>query len=1301
MRSFIFILLSVLLFSACRQSGSDAGVAIVSPHLQYNSSEFRRACAACEKDVHVDLYGVSEGQLPVFSVKELARHSLVLFEGMGARVSLLQPQIDSLKRLTKVLFLDSSSMMQGNITLKQYPELGVYWANGNTENYKGMLSYIAAQFFHRTIKVPPPIVYPDHGFYYPGCDSLFPDADAYLAWYERSHPPTDSPRVGLVFYQSNFVKKDMRHVDALIRCVEQHGGRPITFLGKGAFPLDTVFMKAGKPIVDVVIYGGMFLNFANPEKGREAARRLDVPLLGAVNHYLESPAQWEKDPGGFAPGMSDHAFFTERDGVFEAIDIAGAATAPDGEQFTEPIDYQVKWRVERALAWARLRRTPNSEKKLICTYYSEGSGKANVGADIDAYLDVPASLSRLLKALQARGYDVGKAPIPNAPVLARLMSLHASNVGSWAPAELRRRAAAGEVIVIPEEQYLGWFHDYPAEQQQQVIAHWGPAPGNLMTLTDSNGKRSIVIPVLRFGNIILAPHPNWGLQDNPSLIYGKDALPPTHAYIAFYEWMKRVAQPDAWLSFFTQLSLMPGKEEGPSARDFVGELVGNIPHISLSPLIANGGVGNKRRASALTIGYSTDITTAGLSDSMQLLARKIGEWKTATNPALKQSIGHTIDALSREQHLDSSLSIPQRDAWLQKLARQRMPLGSHILGEAPKGETLVTMVCGMLGKEFVSRFPGNGPGQPKAAMDKLRALLVHGQPVSNLAAPRDTALLEQLTLAKHYRDLLLQAPNEITQIGRALEGRYIEPGPGGDPVNDPAALPGGRDTYSGNDKAMPSKEAWEMGRQMAGQLLQQYEHKHGPGAYPRKVGFVLWSSEITHTQGVMEAEILSLVGVKPVWNSKGQVMDVALIPAKVLGRPRIDVLITTSGTYRDHFGDKIHMLDKAIRLAARAPDSGTAQNTLPNWIARHSGAYAAHLHLDTPSQADPRVFSSDIGAFSTNLEFAAEKADGWKNDTTLSHLYLDRMAFAYGDRLSAAYKRELFELNIKDIDAAAFSRSSSVYGLMDHPMVAAYFGAYDLAVRNTTGHTPDLYIDDLQDPADAEVTSLDDAYKLELQSRYLNPKWIRGMMDHGYDGARYMEAFTEDLFLWNVTSPEMVRTEDWNAVYATYLEDKNHLGVTTYLDRQNPYALQSMVSTLLESAEKGYWKATDRQLTALAKTLTASVARKGPTCNTAVCNSPGLTAYVARIMEKAPGSSATLQAYRAQLAQLKTNGPGPRDLATDGSPATRPPSSIVNGHPVALQQSANSADKRTPWIFVAGVAGLIGLFVIGLVKKKY
>ena len=1296
-----------LLFFSCHRSRKPS-LALVSPHVELNPYEFKKAAKNYGDVMQTDLYGTSgTGQLPVFSVEELSKHDLVIFESLGTRISLLKPQIDSIKARTKVLFLETP-LAKGNVQLSQYPDIKTYWENGNAENYKGLLSYIAAKVFKLPVNVIKPIKYPLYGFYHPGSDSLFSSASAYLKWYDKQYPKTadsaNTPVIGLVFYQTNYIKKDMRVVDALIKSIEKHGARPIALMQKSGFKLDSFFRINNKPIVDAVLYGGMYLNFSKPEKGRKSAENLDVPLLGTATQYIKNPAEWEKEPGGFSPDMTDRFYFTERDGVIEPMIVGADKTLADGERNVYPIDYQVDWRVERAIAWAKLRRTPNFNKKIVCTYYSEGSGKANVGADIDAYLDVPQSLVKLLKTWKNSGYNVGGQPLPSAAQLARQMSVHASNVGTWAPAELKKRIANGDVITIPEQQYLDWFHAYPAAQQQEVIKNWGPVPGKLMTITDSIGKKSFIIPIIKDGNIILAPHPNWGLQDNHALIYGKDAIPPSHAYIAFYEWMKRVYQPHAFLSLFSQLSLMPGKLEGPSRKDFNGELIGNLPHISLVPLIANGGIANKRRASALTIGYLTEITQAGLSDSLKILSNAIDDWQSSTNNVLKNRLRQKAMALSVKMHIQNDLDnqklmtaspdefLKQTKAYINKIARQHMANGGHILGNAPTGNTLVEMLHDMLGEEFEKLLPGDKAKKQKLSVDMVRDVAFNNKNINETTRRYlhrgDTAVTGELQKVLVYRNKLNQANNEITQIIRALDGKYIPTGPTDDPIRNPESLPSGRNPYSINTKNIPTKEAWILGKRMADQLLLQFEKKHGKGSIPKKVAFVLWSAEVTNNQGVSEAEIMYLMGVKPVWNSKGQVMDVALIPDNELGRDRIDVLITTSGTYRDHFYGNIKMLDKAVKLAASV-STGT------NWVRRHSLAYQKKLHIDSMDVAALRVFSSNQGAYSTNVEFAGENSEGWKNDTTVSNLYLKRMAHAYGEKAEALYERGLFELNIKDVDAAAFSRSSNVYGVMDHPMVAAYFGAYNLAVKNTTGREPDMFINDLSDTSNSEVTPLSDFFHAELRSRYLNPKWIKGMMDHGYDGARYMDSFTENIFLWNVTNSNMVTDQDWNDVYDTYLTDKNKLGLSKYLDKANPYAKQSMVSAMLEATEKGYWKASDAQLKTMATTVAKSVASNGAACNTAVCNSPALSGYIKSIVEKVPGGKILSAQYSKKIAEVKQNPTG----TPDGGASKSQPVAGRQMTEERLPAAVASTDSNSLKMLLLLVGAVLLLFAAGLFRK--
>ncbi|MCF3108103.1 cobaltochelatase subunit CobN [Niabella sp. CC-SYL272] len=1240
----------ILLGFGCRQHMHQPTLVLISTHALLAGSGMDAAIEKYREWFIVKIYDPAG-----FNAAEVSGADLVLCESLGARISLLQPQLDSIRARTKILYIDTPGA-QGNVDTVHSKALKKYWDNANTENFEGLFSYIGSRIFGLPVPLKQCIEYPPYGFYHTGQDSLFRDLSAYLDWYahnagHRYNP--DSITIGLVYYQSAFVKKDLKVIDALIRNIESKGHNVLPLLAKGQFKIDSFFMQHNHPVADALIYGGMFLDFAHPEQGRLSAQQLDLPLLVGAVSSTETIQDWEHGQGGFLPRMTDRLFFTERDGAFEPLLIGAQAKDPKGNTWTAPIPYQVDWRVDRALSWARLRRKANHDKKIVITYYSEGGGKANVGGDIDAYLNVPASIVNLLKALRAKGYSTGTAPVPSTAELSKQMALHASNVGSWAGEELIQRSSNVHqtTIRIPVSRYLQWFRQYPKKLQDAVTDTWGPPPGNIMTITAAGGEKEFVIPVLQYGNILLAPHPNWGLQENQKVIYGSSAIPPHHSYIAFYEWMKQQYRADALLTLFTQLSLMPGKQEGPAADDFTGRLIGNLPHITTVPLMAGSGVKNKRRASALTIGYFNELTDAVLSDSLQQLKRMIDDRKTATNPVIRERQTQKIIAMARQQlpgkkreANDPEAYVSAIEHYIRGIIATKIPDGSHTLGEVPRGAKLQRLLNALTG-----------------------------------AAPRnqkDSAYRKFLQTKNEYLRQLGRAGDEVSNILHALNGGYVPPGPSDDILRNPESLPSGRNPYGVNDKAIPSKEAWETGKRMADQLLIDFEQKHGKGQYPKKVAFVLWSTEITNSQGVQEAELLYLMGVQPVWNSKGQVMGAALIPAADLRRPRIDVLITTSGTYRDHFADKIALLDTAVRIAAAAPDSN-------NWIRIHSQTYQHTLKLKTPGTA--RIFSTALGAYSTNLEFAVEKADSWNNDTTLSDLYLKRMGNSYGNS-DTAQQSALFTLNIKDVDAAAFSRSSHVLGIMDHPMVAAYYGAISLAVQNTTGRIPDLYINDLANKNEAQLQSLQDAYHKEMDTRYLNPAWIKSMQAQGYDGARYMEAFTENLELWNITKKDMVTDADWNQVYATYVDDRLHLQLDVFFEQHNPYAKQGLLSHLLEAAEKGYWHASEQQLQILATRLATTVARHGAACNTTVCNTTQTQNQVKRVLEKVPGGMVLAKKYTTAINRLNLGATNGKDISTP-----------VTGYQIMQSNKKQQAAKDS--IIYWLIAGLLMLIIVGFMAE--
>ncbi len=1009
----------------------------------------------------------------------------------------------------------------------------------------------------------------------------------------------------------------------MIRAVEKKGCNVIALYGFHGFSLDKFLIKDKKAIVDSIISLTYNLSHPDQQKGIEEAESIDVSLLQAVKHYRKNPQEWESGLEGLATDMLPYVLYAEMNGMFEPMMVAGKVVENTGNDYYKTIDYQIDWRVERAIAWARLHKMKNSDKRIAITFYSEGGGKANVGADIDYYLDVPSSLANLFKAMKSRGYDLGGEPILDSDKLSKIMAEVGSNVGVWAKAELRKRVKGGSVILIPEQKYLKWFSGLPKDKRNEVIERWGQPPGKIMVYEEGN-KKYLVIPKLEFGNIILLPHPTWGFLQDEATLYYQGAIPPHHQYIAFWFWLNREFKADAVFTAFTQISLMPGKQVGLSRYDWGGLLLQNVPNIHPFPIQGNGGVHNKRRANALLIDYMPTIVSSGLYEELLGLQKKILFYEQAEG-ALKEEYKEGILNECKRLKLDNDLNLEldsisskelvgKLNHYLNQIKAEHMPYGSHTLGEPPEGKPLVEMISSMLGSEFKKHISGLGSQEELAGGLLTEVILNQSTPEEAqkvVLGQVSKEIIDDLNLAIEYAKRIDACTIEIPRILDAFEGKYILPGPMDDPIRNPDALPTGRNPYTFDTRSIPTKEAWQIGKRMVEQLLEQHLKKNEK--YPQQIAFVLWSSETTKHHGIMEAEILYLLGVKPIWDKAGRVEDIELIDKTNLKRPRIDVLVTTSGLYREHFQNQICLIDRAVRLATEVSEPS-------NYVKQNAEIIKSKLLEDNYEESvacnlsKARVFSEAMGAYSPNLQFAIPASDSWENDTKLSELYINRMSHTYGENVQGKQVKDVFRQNLKTVDVGVFSRSSNVYGVLDHPMVAAYFGGLKLAVRNTSNKKLDMYITNLRNQNNPEVETLEHFFNRELRSRYFNPKWIKGMMEHKYDGARYMATFTEDLWIWDVTSPEMVTEDMWNEVNEVYVKDKYNLELKSYFNKNNPHAFQSIAATMLDVVRKGYWDAPEKIKKSLAKEYAISVIEKGIACCHHTCNNPALNQMVANII---------------------------------------------------------------------------------------
>ncbi|HQD27190.1 MAG TPA: cobaltochelatase subunit CobN, partial [Methanoculleus thermophilus] len=1085
-------------------------------------------------------------------------------------------------------------------------EIAEYLEYPSDVNFGNLARYIGVTYCNITTDVAPPQKRPVYGIYHPDAPRIFATSVEYLDWYTVSgRYDAARPTVGIITSEYKYMARDGPMIDALVRSFEDKGVNVIVATYHYNDPVRIgYFLDNGKVLIDaaVLISKGGRLDHTDPERGIENLQYLNVPVLNAVRLFYDvNETTWRESPHGVGPEQTYQLLMAELDGIIEPIVIAGTESdSVTGELYRKPLDDQVAWLTKRTLGWANLHRTGNAEKKIVIPYYSEEAGKAMVGADIDYYLDAQASLSALLGAMKERGYDLGSEPLPNRDELAELMATKGYNIGTWAQEELNRRVEAGDVILIPEDQYRAWFNELPATKRQEMVDIWGEPPGEIMVY-ENGGTRSLVIPTIRFGNVLLAPHPMWGWDQNTGVMYHDGSVPPTHQYLAFYYYMDRVYEADAIFSIFSNIALMPGKESGLAADDWGALLMGDMPHIHVLPVDAEG-IFDRRRANMAIVDFLTPtIVPSGLYGPLADLDDTVANYRTVVDEAVKAEYRSEIITAVRDLDLATDLGVDLQtlesddaafdafvddlDGYLTELKTTFMPYGSHTLSEVPAGEQLVAMIDGMLGESFADHVAATGNG------DETRLALL-AEVILNGVSPADAQVMHlgaahadvtsDLNLALDYRNRIEGCTIEIPRILDALEAKYIPPGPNGDPIRNPDALPTGRNLHTFDDRIIPTKAAWTVGQRLGDDLLAA--HKAAHGAYPDKVAFLLWSVETSRHQGTMEAEIFHLLGVTPVWSKYGRVDDVELIPSAELGRPRIDVLVVTSGLYRDMYASKLLLIDKAVRLAAAADDGAT-----PNYVKEHTTAIYQDLidrgyDKETARElAVSRIFCDPPDSYGPGIQIATGATDTWSNPEELAELYINRMGHIYGSTIWGEQYADVFRANLGEVDTAVFSRTSNLYGTLEHPMVAAYFGGLNLAVKSISGTSPDMYINNQRDAQNQKLETLERFLSRDLRSRYLNPEWIGGMMEHGYDGARYMAEFVENMWLWDVAMPDLITEEMWNSVYETYAKDQYDLGLNEFFSTHNPYVYQSITARMLDAARKGYWDADSEVLQHLAQ----------------------------------------------------------------------------------------------------------------------
>lgn len=604
-------------------------------------------------------------------------------------------------------------------------------------------------------------------------------------------------------------------------------------------------------------------------------------------------------------------------------------------------------------------------------------------------------------------------------------------------------------------------------------------------------------------------------------------------------------------------------------------------------------------------------TARYLSPARSLVARILAGQVVADDALVCQVTGITSEQLEKARLIDRSLQVPQ--------GMMAMMVGGGKPATRPKAENGRGDEAKHLGKPSTAMMKAAMKGKPtytKAEINLAQAVLEVERTILNV---------------HRYKAALLQSPEqEIRSLLNVLDGGYTAPSPGGDPIANPNTLPTGRNLFAINAEATPSESAWEKGKKLAENTIEMYRKRHND-SIPRKVSYTLWSGEFIETEGATVAQVLYMLGVEPIRDAFGRVTDLRLIPSEELGRPRIDVVVQTSGQLRDIAASRLFLINRAVEMAAAAKDQ------FENHVAE--GVIAAERALTekgiSPKEARElsayRVFGGVNGSYGTGIQGMVQKGDRWENESEIADVYLNNMGAFYGSEKDwETVKQFAFEAALVNTDAVVQPRQSNTWGALSLDHVYEFMGGMNLAVRHVTGKDPDAYLSDYRNRNNVRMQEVKEAIGVESRTTIFNPAYIREKMKGEAGAAATFAEIVQNTYGWNVMKPKAVDKELWDEIYNIYVKDKFGLGLQAYFEKQNPAALEEITAVMMETARKGMWKASEQQLADIAQLHTQLIAKYKPSCSGFVCDNAKLRDFIASKTDAASAVS-----YRKDITAIR------------------------------------------------------------------
>ncbi|WP_026481299.1 cobaltochelatase subunit CobN [Ahrensia sp. 13_GOM-1096m] len=1028
----------------------------------------------------------------------------------------------------------------------------------------------------------------------------------------------DQPTAAIIFYRALLQSGQTAPIHALCTALQERGVRPLPIYIsslKDEVSVATVAQLFEKHEPDVVLNAtGFAVSTPGADRKKTVLESTGAPVLQVVLSSSDE-ATWDASTQGLnSRDLAMNVALPEVDGrvLSRAISFKSADAFNERVECNivahKPVADRVDFVADLAANWARLKRTQNVDKHIaiVLANYPNRDGRLANGVG----LDTPAGTVEVLRAMRDAGYNVGDIPADGDALIDHLRA-GPTNAAVNAR-EIRE--------TISLNQYNEMFAKLPVQIQDEVAARWG-APENDPFFVD--GK--FALPLARFGETLIGIQPARGYNIDPKESYHSPDLVPPHGYLAFYIYLREIygAHAVVHMGKHGNLEWLPGKALALSQTCYPEAVFGPLPHIY--PFIVNDpgeGTQAKRRTSAVIIDHLTPpLTRAETYGHLKDLEALVDEYYDAAgnDPRRLKLLKKNILELVRDIGLDHDAGIAKQDrddaalekldAYLCDLKEMQIRDGLHIFGLAPEGRLLTDLVVALarvprsagegkdaslqraIATDFALGFdpldcnpalPWDGEkprilmeicddvwrtnGDAIERIELFAAQLVSGETACESQWTNTRNVLEEIN-QRIRPSVVVCGQAELDGILTAMGGQFVEPGPSGAPTRGrPDVLPTGRNFYSVDTRAVPTETAWTLGKKSAELLIVRYMQDNGE--WPTSFALTAWGTSNMRTGGDDIAQALALIGAKPIWDGVSRrVTGYEIIPTSVLGRPRVDVTLRISGFFRDAFPDQIALFDKAIR-AIGALDEDEADNPIAARMAKECTALVDKgMDLSAAqAQSGYRVFGSKPGAYGAGLQALIDEK-GWADKADLAEAYMVWGSYAYGAKAEGEGARGIFETRLKSVEAVVQNQDNREHDLLDSDDYYQFEGGMSAAVEHLKGEQPIVYHNDHSRPERPVIRTLEDEIGRVVRARVVNPKWIAGVMRHGYKGAFEMAATVDYMFAFAATTGA-VKDHHFDAVYNAFLVDD---AVREFMEAKNPDALREMADRLNEAIERGLW----------------------------------------------------------------------------------------------------------------------------------